>query len=368
MTPLAPHITAFLRERLPLERGASLHTCETYAHAFRLLFEFAAVRLKTTPSQLHLEQIDVPLVLTFLDHLERERGNGAASRNNRLAAIKSFMHFVEYRVPSALEQIRRILAIPMKKTDTKLVRHLSMVEMQAILDAPDPKTRIGIRDRAMIHTCFVAGLRVSELVGLQVQNVSFDPRPCLRILGKGRRERLLPLWKQSGTVLRAWLAVRGSAAVPEMFLNTMGDVMTRAGFEYVLRRHVASARIVCPSLCRKKVSPHVLRHTCAMMTLQATGNIRKVALWLGHNNLQTTEMYLRADPTEKLEAINLTTPRSLRKGKFTAPDRLIELLRSGKRPEDYAEQSEGADLGHTEGKNSWIGPRRRLTLHNHVLR
>ncbi|MBI5243113.1 MAG: site-specific integrase, partial [Elusimicrobia bacterium] len=201
MTPIAPHITAFLRERLPLERRASLHTCETYSHAFRLLFEFAAARLKTTPSQLQLEQIDVQLILAFLDHLERDRGNGAASRNSRLAAIKSFMRFVEYRVPSALDQVRQILAIPQKKTETKLVRHLTMAEMQAILDAPDPRTRLGIRDQAMLHTCFVGGLRVSELVGLRIENVSFDPRPCLRVVGKGRRERLLPLWKQSGALL-----------------------------------------------------------------------------------------------------------------------------------------------------------------------
>jgi integrase/recombinase XerD len=360
MTSITPLITYFLRERLPLERRASVHTCETYAHAFRLLFEFAAIRLKTRPSQLHLEQIDAPLVLAFLDHLETIRGNGGASRNTRLAAIKSFMHFVEYRVPSALDQIRQILAIPSKKTDTRLVCHLSMAEMQAILDVPDPKVRMGIRDRAMLHICFVAGLRVSELVGLKVDDVSFDPRPCIRVLGKGRRERLLPLWKESGVVLRQWLAVRGPAAVPELFLNARGDAMSRAGFEYVLREHIQVARNTCPSLNQKRVSPHVLRHSCAMMTLEATADIRKVALWLGHSSLQTTEMYLRADPTQKLEAVSLATPPSLRKGKFTAPDRLIELLQAEKTAENYAE--------HCAEERPWGGPRRRLTQHNHELR
>jgi integrase/recombinase XerD len=360
MTPLAPHIAAFLRERLPHERRASLHTCETYAHAFRLLFEYAATRLKVTPSQLHLEHIDAPLVLAFLKDLESTRGNQPATRNARLTAIKSFMHFLEYRVPSALDQVRQILAIPLKKTDTKLVRHLSVPEMQAILDAPDPRTRMGIRDRAMLHLGVAGGLRVSELVGLRVEDVGFDPLPCVGIQGKGRRERWLPLWKQTGTVLREWLAVRGSAPDPALFLNARSQAMTRAGFAYVLRKHVHAARGACPSLRDKRISPHCLRHTCALMTLQATGDIRKVALWLGHNSLQSTEMYLRADPTQKLEAVNLATPLPLRKGRFTAPDRLIDLLRTDKAANNYAKRS--------DGECPWISPRRRLTVHNQELR
>jgi integrase/recombinase XerD len=360
MTPLAPHLTAFLRERLPVERGASVHTCETYAHGFRLLLEYAATRLRTSPSQLSLEQIDASLVLGFLEHLESKRNNGGATRNGRLAAIRSFMRFVEYRVPSALDQVRRILAIPAKKTDTKLVRHLTMEEIEAILDVPDPRTRLGTRDRAMLHTCFVAGLRVSELVALKVDDLSFTPRPSLRIVGKGRRERVLPLWKQSGAVLRAWMAIRGAAPVPELFLNARGQNMTRAGFAYILRHHVAAARRRCASLRAKRVSPHVLRHSCALWTLQATGDIRKVALWLGHNSLQTTEMYLRADPTKKLDAVNAITPPSLRKGRFSARDRIIELLSSGQGAKDYAERM--------SKQRPWIGPRRRLTVHNGELR
>ena len=166
MTPIAPHITAFLRERLPVERGASPHTCHSYAYAFQLLFTFAAQRLKVTPSALYLEQIDPELVLAFLGHLETVRGNSPSSRNTRLAAIKSFMHFLEHRVPSALDQIRQILAIPAKKTDTPLVCHLTLQEMKTLLDVPEPNTRNGIRDRAMLHLAFSAGLRVSELVGL----------------------------------------------------------------------------------------------------------------------------------------------------------------------------------------------------------
>ena len=360
MTPLAPHITAFLRERLPHERRASVHTCETYAHAFRLLLEYAAKQLTITPSQLHLEHIDAPLVLAFLKHLESTRGNQPATRNARLTALKSFMHFLEYRVPSALDQVRQILAIPLKKTDTKLVRHLSVPEMQAILDAPDPRTRMGIRDRAMLHVCVAGGLRVSELVGLRVEDVGFDPRPCIEIQGKGRRERRLPLWKQTGTVLREWLAVRGAATDPALFLNARNQVMTRAGFAFVLRKHVQAARGACPALRAKRVSPHCLRHTCALMTLKATGDIRKVALWLGHNSLQSTEMYLRADPTQKLEAVSLATPLPLRKARFTAPDRLIDLLRTDKAANNYAKRS--------DDERPWIGPRRRLTVHTQELR
>ena len=360
MTPLAPYITTFMRERLPVDRRASPHTCDTYAHAFRLLFQFAASKLGTTPSKLQLEQIDSSLVIAFLKHIETERKNGPVTRNTRLAAIKSFMRYIEYQVPSALEQVRQIFAIPAKKTDTKLVSYLTMDEMQAVLNAPDPHTRFGIRDLAMLDVCFAAGLRVSELVGLRVDDVSLEPRPSVRVLGKGRRERVLPLWKQTGANLRAWLAIRGEAAVPEVFLNARGDAMTRTGFEYVLKNHVASAISACPSLGNKRVSPHTLRHGCAMLILKTTRDIRKVALWLGHNNVQTTEIYLRADPTEKLEAISAITPPVLRRGRFSAPDQLIGMLTSGKKDKDYAKR--------TAAGRPWIGPRRRLTVHNQELR
>src|SRR6266550_811890 len=168
MTLIAPHITAYLRERLPNERKASPHTCDTYAYAFQLLFQFASQRLGCSPAALQLEQLDAPLVLAFLEHLQAGRRNGPSTRNARLAAIKSFMHFLEYRVPSALEQLRQVLAIPFQKTDIRLVRHLTQAEMQAILDAPDPNTRDGVRDRAMLHLAFTGGLRVSELVGLKL--------------------------------------------------------------------------------------------------------------------------------------------------------------------------------------------------------
>lgn len=327
MTPIAPHITAFLRERLPIERQASEHTCNSYAYAFQLLFDFASRRLKAPPSALHLEHIDATLVLAFLQHLESDRKNSPSSRNARLAAIKSFMRFVEYRVPSALDQILRILAIPSKKTDTRLVAHLNVEEMQALLDAPDPSTRDGIRDRGMLHLGFTTGLRVSELVGLRVDDLTFHSTPNIFVRGKGRRERALPLCRETARAMRAWLTVRGEALVPELFLNARGKQMTRSGFAYVLRKHAQKATEQYPPLAKKQISPHVMRHTCGMITLQATRDIRKVSLWLGHASVQSTEIYTRSDPTEKLEAIEAVTPPILRRGRFRPPDKLIASLK-----------------------------------------
>lgn len=326
MTSIAPHITAFLQERLPREQGASPHTCDSYAYTFMLLFEFASQRLGLAPSALCLEHLDASLVLEFLEHLEIHRGNLPSTRNVRLAAIKSFMRFLEYRVPAALEQLQRVLAIPVKRTDTGLVAYLSMDEMQAILNAPDLSTRDGIRDRAMLHVGFVGGLRVSELIGLRVDGVTLQPHPVIFVRGKGRKERLLPLWKETASDLRAWLAVRGDTSVPEVFLNAKGQALTRWGFEYILRKHAQTAAQQCPSLTQKRISPHVLRHTCAMMILQATHDIRKVSLWLGHTSVQTSEMYTRTDPLEKLDAIEAITPPSLRRGSFRPSDKLIDLL------------------------------------------
>lgn len=327
-TPMAPHLTAFFEQRLPIERRASENTRDSYAYAFQLLLTFASKRLQTTPSQLAVEQIDAPLVLDFLNDLETTRGNGASSRNIRLAAIKSFMHFLEYRVPSAIEQIRRILAIPAKKADSKLVRHLTAEETQALLDAPEPTGWSGTRDRAMLHLCYGGGLRVSELIGLCLDDLKFQPQPRVLVHGKGRRERCLPLWKTTAAALQAWLAVRGTASVPELFVSSRGESLTRSGFEYILQKHVRTASQHCPSLATKRVHPHLLRHTCALTVLQATKDLRKVALWLGHAHTRTTEMYTRVDPSVKLEALESVVPPKLRSGRFKASDKLIASLRA----------------------------------------
>jgi integrase/recombinase XerD len=240
-------------------------------------------------------------------------------------------------VPCCLDQARRIHAIPMKKTDHALVGYLVRDELQALLDAPDATTVSGLRDRAMLHLAFAAGMRVSELVGLRLDQIDRQGLATVHIIGKDRRERVLPLWKETVAAVRAWLKMRPASTAPELFLNARGQAMTRSGFEYVLAKHVATATRVATSIATKRVSPHVLRHTCAMHTLQATRDVRKVSLWLGHASLQSTEVYLRADPTEKLEALSAMTPPTLKPGRFRAPDKLMAMLSTAGRKSKYAE-------------------------------
>ena len=326
MSSLAKYLSAFLREHLPRERKASAHTCDTYAYSYQLLACFAAQKLKLRPSQIEVEDIDAPLILAFLEHAERQRGNTARTRNVRLAAIKAFFRYLEHRHVAYLDQSRQIHAIPAKKVDDGLIDYLTRDELLAVLDAPDNCTSSGLRDRAMLHLAFAAGLRVSELIAIRVDELDRRKLDTIHIMGKGRRERVLPLWTETRDVLRAWLAVRPLHADPELFLNANGKAMSRFGFGYIVSKHVKTAARSQASLLQKRITPHALRHTCAMHTLQATRDIRKVSLWLGHATLQSTEVYLRADPTEKLEALMTMVPPGLRKGRFRAPDRLLSML------------------------------------------
>jgi integrase/recombinase XerD len=225
----------------------------------------------------------------------------------------------------------------MKKTDQALIGYLTREELQALLDAPNASTVSGIRDRAMLHLAFAAGLRVSELVGLQLDQIDRQTLSSVHVMGKGRRERVLPLWKETAPAVKAWLRVRPASAARELFLNARAQAMTRSGFEYILAKHVATASRAAPTIAGKGVSPHVLRHTCAMHTLQATRDVRKVPLWLGHASLQSTEVYLSADPTEKLEALATMAPPMLKPGRFRTPDKLLAMLSTAKRKPDYAE-------------------------------
>ena len=327
MTPLAPLVTAFFRQHLTAEKGVSKHTLTSYSYTFKFLCGYVSSRRGKSPSELSLEDLDAPMVRDFLEHRERHGGNTARTRNLRLTAIRTFMKRVEYEVPAALDQVRRILAISNKRTEERLINHLTQEEMRAILDAPDPSTRSGIRDQAMLYLGLAAGLRVSELVGLRLDDIELDgPYPSILVRGKGRQQRRLPLWKEATRALRAWLAVRGGAPVPEVFLNVRGEALTCSGFTYIVKKYVHVATPQRPGLSEKRVSPHVLRHTCAMNSLQATRDIRKVALWLGHSSLKSTEIYLRADPTEKLNSIESALPPDLRRGVFQVEDRLIAWL------------------------------------------
>jgi len=270
MNALGPHLTVFLREYLPSQRQMSMQTCDTYAYAFQLLVCFAAKRLKTTPSRLCIEQLDANLVLAFLESLENERGNCAKTRNSRLAAVKSFFRFLEYRLPSCLDQARRIRAIPVKKTDEALVGFLNREEIQALLDAPDPKSRFGLRDRAMLYLAYACGLRVSELVCLQMNDLTLHPQPTIHVMGKGRRERVMPLWKETVIAIRDWLKVRGETKSMALFLNARQNEMTRSGFEYILNKHVQNARSRQPSLSRRRISPHIIRHYLPFLTMSCS--------------------------------------------------------------------------------------------------
>jgi site-specific recombinase XerD len=331
ITPLAPLVTAFFRTNLVAEKGVSKNTIASYSYSFKFLCRYVSGRLGKAPSDLCLEDLDARIIRDFLEYLERECGNTPRTRNLRLTAIRSFMKYVEYETPSALDQVRQVRSLSNKRTQERLVNHLTREEMKAVLDAPDPGTRNGVRDQAMLYLGFAAGLRVSELVGLRLDDVELDgPYPSMLVRGKARKQRRLPLWKEATRALRAWLAVRGSVATPEVFLNAHGEALTTSGFTYIVKSYVRAATLQCPSLSKKHVSPHVLRHTCAMTTLQATGDIRKVALWLGHSSLKSTEIYLRADPTEKLHAIEKALPPELRRGVFQVEDKLIAWLTGAK--------------------------------------
>ena len=327
MTPLAPDLSAFLQTHLPDECGASRHTIAAYARAFTLLLRFVAGRVKRTPSELFIEDLDIQTIRAFLEHIEEGRANSVRSRNARLAAIKSFFRFVEHRQPACLEQAMMIRAMPTKRTDNKLIDYLTKEEVRALLAAPNRHTPGGLRDRAMLHLAYTAGLRASELLAVRMDDFPDGSFSSVRIFGKGRRERVLPLWKETQCAIRAWLAVRPGRVGPELFLNRDGRRMTRDGFAYRLRQHVATAERSTPSIAAKHVTPHVLRHSCPMHTLQATGDIRKVALWLGHASIQTTEMYLRADPTEKLALLEAHHAPLIQPGKFREPsDKRMQIL------------------------------------------
>ena len=327
MTALAPHLSVWLLEHLPRDRGASRHTIDSYAYSFRLLVCFAAKRLRLRPSDLRIEQLDAALILDFLDDIEKSRANTPRTRNARLAAIRSFFRFLEYRAPACLDVAMQVQAIPAKRVEQPLVDYLTRAELQALLDAPDRRTRSGLRDRAMLHLAYACGLRVSELTGIQLDDINQPTADTVHVLGKGRRERVLPMWKETQAVLRDWLRVRPAGDEQALFLNARGEAIGRHGFASRLTVHVKTAQRTAPSLVRKKVTPHVLRHTCAIHTLEATGDIRRVALWLGHSSVTSTEIYLRIDPSEKLDILDAGAPPQIRKGTFTGvSDRLLAML------------------------------------------
>ena len=328
MTTLAPLLEAFFTDRLRQQRQASAHTIAAYRDTFRLLLTFAKDDVGKAPSGLALTDLDAPFIVRFLGHLEKKRGNAIATRNARLAAVHSFFRYVELREPAHAALIQRVLAIPHKRTEKKLVAFLSRREFEAMLAAPDQTTPLGRRDYALLLLAIQTGLRVSELTALTLEDVRLDRGAAhVRCHGKGRKERITPLTAQTIKALRAYLRDRaGHPLTAPLFLSRRRGPMSRDAVEHLVEGHRARAAKTCPSLATKNVSPHVLRHTSAMMLLHAGTDRSVIALWLGHESIETTEIYLHADLATKERAIAKTAPPRTRQARYRPPDALLGFL------------------------------------------
>ena len=318
----------FFTRRLMQQRQASAHTIASYRDSFRLLLRFAQQRLGVTPQRLSFEQIDAPLIAAFLDDLQASRGIGAASRNLRLTAIRSFFRYASFEMPACAAQIQRILAIPGKRCTRAQIGFLARDEIDALLQAPDLRTRSGRRDHAFMLLAVQTGLRLSELTGLRREAVRLDAGAHVRVLGKGRKERSTPLSRPTAEVLRAWLREIESGDDAIVFASARGTRLSADGAQYLLAKHVARARQSCQSLRDKHVTPHVLRHTAAMELLQAGVERTVIALWLGHESIETTQIYLDANLQIKQAALNKVEPHEGRVGRFQPDDRLLAFLNS----------------------------------------
>jgi site-specific recombinase XerD len=328
MTALAPLLEAFFLDRLLRQQRASPNTIAAYRDTFRLLLAFAEQRLLKAPSSLLLSDIDAPFVGSFLDYLESQRNNSVRTRNARLAAIHSFFRFIALTEPAHSALIQRVLAIPHKRFDRNLVCFLTRPEIDALLQAPNRSSWIGCRDHAMLLTMIQTGLRVSELIHLKCEDVSLERGAHVRCQGKGRKERSTPLSSQTVAVLRRWLKQRGETSSEYLFLSRRGETLSRDAVEALVAKHVASATKRCPTLANKNVSPHVLRHTTAVQLLEAGNDRSIIALWLGHESVETTQIYLDADLAIKERVLETTAPPNTKPGRFRPSDQLLAFLES----------------------------------------
>jgi site-specific recombinase XerD len=326
MSTLTSTLQAFFTERLIRQRQASQHTVAAYRDTFRLLLTFAAQRTGAQPSRLDVADLDAPLIAAFLDHLEHDRGNSVRTRNARLAAIHSLYRYAALRHPDQADTIQRVLAIPLKRFDRALVTFLTASEVDALLDAPDRLTWTGRRDHAMLLLAIQTGLRVSEFIGLKCHDVHLGTGPYVACHGKGRKDRITPLTNPTVAVLRVWLAERGGQPTDPLFPNRRGRSLSRDAVERRLTKYTATATHRCPSLQGKKITAHALRHTAAMQLLRAGVDTSVIALWLGHERLETTQIYLHADLALKERALTRTTPPSTPAGRYRAPDKLLAFL------------------------------------------
>ena len=319
-------VQGFFTDRLLRQRRASPNTVAGYRDTFRLLLQFAAGRLGKVPSRLTLEELDAAFIGDFLDHLEKERQNSARSRNTRLAAIHAFFHYVSFQEPAHAEQCRRILAIPSKRYERRLIEYLSKEEIDALVAAPDKTTWRGRRDHALLLAAIQTGLRVSELIGLQRKDVVLGAGAHLRCEGKGRKQRCTPLRQEAVAVLAQWLSECPAEPATPVFHSSRGGPLSRDAVERLVTRHRRTAERQCPSLKGRKVTPHVLRHTAAMQLLKHGIDRTVIALWLGHESVETTQMYLHADMRLKEEALARMTPLGTQPGRFRPDDQLLAFL------------------------------------------
>jgi len=326
MSTLAPSLQAYFTQRLISQRAASPNTISSYKLTFRLLLGFASEVTGQAPSRLDIADLDAPLIASFLDHLEQNRHNSVATRNNRLAAVHSLFGYLALHHPEHAATIGRVLAIPPKRTERNLVTYLTDAEAEAVLGACDKTTWTGRRDHAMFSLAVQTGLRISELAALTRDDITVGPGANARTVGKGRKERRTPLIPSTVAVLKAWLREQPGIPQDPLFPTTTRRHLSRDAIERRLALHVADATKGCPSLKAKRVTTHTLRHTAAMRLLAAGNDITVIALWLGHEQVATTQIYLHADLTHKQRAIERTRPLGVKPGRFQPSDALLAFL------------------------------------------
>jgi integrase/recombinase XerD len=321
-------LESFFTERLIAQRRVSPHTIASYRDTFRLLLQFSQKRLRKPPSRLTLADLNAPLLGQFLGDLEATRANGARSRNLRLTAIRSFFRYAALEAPDHSGLIQRVLAIPNKQQSRPLVGFLTRPEFEAILATPNRNTWLGRRDHALLLTAVQTGLRLSEITGLRQSAVAPRSGAHIRCHGKGRKERCTPLAKSTVAVLAAWIKEQGRDDAKILFPSIRGGSLSSDSVQYLVAKYVAAARKTCPSLSKKRISPHVLRHTSAMELLQGGVDRSLIALWLGHESVETTQIYLDADLALKEKILAKTTPIKARRARYRPDDDLLSFLKS----------------------------------------
>jgi integrase/recombinase XerD len=326
MSALAPTLQAFFTDRLMRQRQASSHTLSSYRDTMKLLLRFAAERQKVQPVELEINDLDSALISAFLDHREHDCGNSIRTRNTLLTAIRSLFRYAALRHPEHAEVIQRVLAIPPKRFARRLVSFLTEAEVDALLSAPDRTTWVGRRDHTLFATAVQTGLRASELIGLRITDLHLGVGPHISCVGKGRKQRITPPTKSVVALLRAWFAGRRDQVNNLVFTTRTGRMLSRDALEHRLAKCVAKASDNCPSLREKRVTIHVLRHTAAMRLLHAGIDLSIIALWLGHEQMETTQIYLHADLALKEKALARTTPVNTSPGRYRPSDTLLAFL------------------------------------------